>query len=105
MRALTFLTLGLLAVGCSGGSGVLDAGLEILVCLPDEVDAGSSDAGWDGGLDFSCRGRAAPSGGQAELIVSGTVTQAGFTPTVLSDIRVELIHANGTVLASTTSND
>lgn len=121
MRAPAFFLAGSLAVAtaCSSPAPVPDAGGGDAgptadagsdagagpICLADTVDAGATDAGWDGGLDFSCRGRAAPSGGQAELQISGTVTKAGFTRTPMPDILVDLLRADGTVLASTTSGD
>lgn len=95
--------------GIPNDSGTeMDAGVDAgppRICLPDSIDAGSSDAGWDGGYVFSCKGRAPTPGGQAELVVSGIVTKAGFTRPPLADIKVELLGMDGGVLATTTSDD
>ncbi len=112
MRAFTLLLVGSLAA-CGSSSppdaGVPDAGAvdagPTLTCLADTVDGGNADAGWDGGLVFSCRGKAPARGGQAELVISGTVTRAGFSRTALPDIQVELLRPDGTVVASTSSDD
>jgi hypothetical protein len=105
----------LLLVGCGttpgpdgGVDGGADAGFDAgppPVCLADRPDASVSDAGWDGGYDFSCRGQAQPGGGQAELIITGVTTRAGFTRTPMGGVRVELLAGDGTVVASTFSND
>jgi len=118
MRALAVLTLGLTAVACSspptpapdsgfdaGIDAGVDAGPPAPICLPDPIDSGTADAGWDGGYDYSCRGRALEAGGQAELVVSGKVTKAGFTRTPLAGIQLELLRGDGGVLATTTSDD
>ncbi len=92
--------------GAEGTDAGVDAGTMMLVCLPDLVDAGEpTDAGWDGGLDFSCRGLSPGVGGQAELVIAGKTTRAGFTRTALPDVRVELVQPNGTVLATSTAGD
>lgn len=110
MRVLTVLTLSVVAFSC-GKSEVPDAGVEQdagfdagppPLCLPDFEDAGPPG---DGGLDFSCRGRAPSSGGQAQLVVSGTATRAGFTRTPMEGILIDLLSLDGTVLASAVSND
>lgn len=115
MRTRLMLVLVLAACGNPPSPGVdagpIDAGVDAgqpLVCLSDFVDAGEpSDAGvvWDGGLDFSCKGQAPQLGGQAELSIAGKTTKAGFTRSAISDMRVELVKYDGTVLASTTSGD
>lgn len=81
---------------------VEDAGFVAPVCLVDVEDAGPPT---DAGLDFSCRGLPLPVGGQAELVVTGKTTRAGFMRTPMANILVELLRADGTVLASSTSND
>jgi hypothetical protein len=74
------------------------------VCLVDRPDA-SVDAGWDGGYDFSCRGQPRPGGGQAELVLSGITTRAGFSRTAMPGIQLDLVWLDGTVVATTFSND
>lgn len=74
------------------------------VCLADRLDAGADDAGWDGGLDFSCRGQPAGAGGQAQLVITGKTTKAGFTRSLLPGVRLELLSPSGTVLATATSD-
>jgi hypothetical protein len=124
VRASTGLTLGLFAFGLACGSksetpdagpadagsvdaGPVDSGVVVPVCLDDAIDSGSEDAGieWDGGYDFSCRGQASASGGQAQLDVSGKVTRAGFTRTPLADVQVDLLRRDGMVLATAISDD
>ncbi|GEM_PF-2279474 len=116
MRVPLFLVLALLGAACGTPTPPkVDAGLTedagvdagpLQVCLADTVDAGAaSDAGWDGGYDFSCRGRAAMRGGQAELVIAGFVTRAGFARTPMADIRVDLLTASGSVLATQLSDD
>jgi hypothetical protein len=111
MRLALFSLLALAACGKmesvdAGSMPPTDAGFDAgppPVCLPDRLDAGSADAGWDGGYDFSCRGVARPGGGQAELVLTGVTTRAGLTSTPLSGVLVELLSLDGRVLASTTS--
>lgn len=114
MRALTLVLLGLFAVACgttstkTPDSGTIDAGVDagkMPVCLSDFEDAGSSDAGWDGGYDFSCLGAAPTRGGQAQLVISGIVNKAGLSRTALPDVNVDLVSGDGTLLASTHSDD
>ncbi len=115
MRVPTFLVLAAVGAACHSPTPNADAGSPedagvdagpSQICLPDTVDAGtSSDAGWDGGYDFSCRGRAATRGGQAELVISGVTTRAGFARSAMAGIQVDLLSATGTVLASNTSSD
>ena len=112
MRRLLLLACGAL-VACGTPSGVdagTDAGVTVdsgqppvAVCLADKPDASVSDAGWDGGYDFSCRGQPLPAGGQAELVISGKTTRAGFTRTLLGDIDLALLSTSGEVLATATS--
>ncbi len=114
MRVLFILMLAVLGVACgtpvtppvdAGTDAGLDAGPQS-VCLADTVDAGAaSDAGWDGGYDFSCRGRAAIRGGQAELVIAGFATRAGFARKPMADIRIDLLAATGSVLATQTTDD
>ena len=54
--------------GAVDSGSVEDAGFVAPRCLVDVEDAGP---GTDAGLDFSCRGLAQPSGGQAELAITG----------------------------------
>ncbi len=82
----------------------VDAGPPPPVCLGDRPDA-SIDAGWDGGFDFSCRGRTPSAGGQPELVITGNSTRAAFTRNGLPGVVLELLALDGTVLASTTSGD
>lgn len=82
-----------------------DAGSSGPICLEDTVDAGATDAGWDGGYDFSCRGRAPAAGGQAELVVSGKVTLAGFSRNPLEGATVELLSATGVTVTTVTTDD
>lgn len=113
MRATAAAVLAVLSLGC-GKSDVPDAGTTALVdagpqavapvCLADPLDA-SVDAGWDGGLVFSCRGQQPAAGGQAEFVVTGTTAKAGFTRTALPGVQVELLTLEGAVLASTLSGD
>lgn len=114
MRARAVLIVGLMAVGCgkteapdAGFDAGFDAGVipPAPVCLADTIDAGPADAGWDGGLDYSCRGRAPELGGQAQLVVSGKVTKAGLNRTPLIGVQLELLRADGGVLATTSSDD
>lgn len=95
--------------GGGGGSGGAGGGAAAPICLSDMVDAGEpSDAGtppWDGGLDFSCRGLAPGPGGQAELVIAGKTTKAGFTRTARPDVEVDLVRPDGTVLAHGVSGD
>lgn len=86
-------------------AGIPDAGVKGPTCLPDTIDAGAGDAGWDGGYDFSCFGKPPAEGGQAELLVEGFVTRAGFTRTPTADVRVDLLSTDGRVLATATSGD
>lgn len=79
-----------------------DAGFVAPICLVDVEDAGPAS---DAGLDFSCRGLPPPAGGQAELVVTGKTTRAGFMRTPMANILVELLRPDGTVLASATSSD
>lgn len=79
-----------------------DAGLPPPMCLPNTFDAGPPG---DGGLDFSCRGRAPGTGGQAELVITGKATKAGFMRTPLANVALELLSLDGTVLASALSGD
>lgn len=116
MRAMTVVTLSVMAFACGKSEGpdagaidsgaAVDAGFDAghlaPVCLPDQEDAGN---GSDAGLDFSCRGHAPAPGGQAELVVSGKTTRAGFTRTALPGIQLDLLSLDGTVLASTLSGD
>lgn len=114
------LTVGLLclwAAACSSktnpptppdpvDAGPPDAGR---VCLDDTPDAGNADAGLadgggDAGPDLSCQGRAAPTGGQAVLVLRGTVTTAGFTRNPREGITVELVQG-GAVVGSAISDD
>lgn len=117
-RPFAALTLGLLATACGSptvpndagfDAGVADGGFDAgpaPICLADEIDAGApSDAGWDGGYDFACRGRAREAGGQAELLISGFVSRAGFTRTPMGGVQVELFRVDGGRLATTTSSD
>ncbi len=112
MRVLTVM-LSVVALAC-GKSAVPDAGLTLdsgldeidagfvaPLCIDDKQDAGSSD----GGLDFSCSGRARAPGGQAELVLAGKVTRAGFVRTPVTDVLVDLVALDGTVLASAVSGD
>ena len=110
MRALSLVTLGLFVVAC-GKAETPDAGLDSgvvvdagapSVCLPDGEDAGTPS---DAGLDFSCRGRTPVNGGQAELVVTGTATRAGFMRTPVANVVLDLVLLDGTVLASTLSGD
>jgi hypothetical protein len=113
MRVQTVLTLSVVAFAC-GKSDVVDSGVDAgvdagfdagevapPVCLPDREDAGRSDAG----LDFSCRGRAPAPGGQAELVITGKTTRAGFVRTPLTGVQLDLLALDGTVLATTVSGD
>lgn len=84
-------------------AGPVDSGTSIPpTCLPDGFDAGPAS---DAGNDFSCRGRAQGTGGQAELIITGKATRAGFTRTALDGVTIDLLGSDGTVLASTVSGD
>ncbi|MBL8916594.1 MAG: hypothetical protein JNM17_38190 [Archangium sp.] len=89
-------------------SGVEDAGFDAgpaPFCLADRPDA-SVDAGtWDGGYDFSCRGMPRPGGGQGELVLSGITTRAGFMRTPMAGIQLDAVRADGTVMATTFSDD
>jgi hypothetical protein len=120
VRPTALVILGVVALGCGqtpGADAGVDAGSSdsgfdagpMPVCLPDTLDAGSgdagADAGWDGGYDFSCRGRVPAPGGQAELLVGGKAIRAGFTRTPLEGIRLDLLRADGTLLATTSSDD
>lgn len=125
VRAAAMLTAGgmvLALAACSGPKPVPDAGLDAAVdtdagtdagvqpvCLGDapdgSVDGGALDGGRDAGNDFSCLGRPTPPGGQATLVVAGTVTTAGFTRRPRADIPVALCAKDGTVLATGTSDD
>ena len=88
--------------GAVDSGSVEDAGFVAPLCLVDVEDAGP---GTDAGLDFSCRGLPPPPGGQAELVITGKTSRAGFMRTPMSTIRVELLRTDGTVLASATSTD
>ena len=113
MRLLAVLIAGSMAVACGTKTETADAGVDAgfdagppaPTCLVDTIDAGPGDAGWDGGYDYSCRGRAPVMGGQAEFVLSGKVTKAGLTRTRLSGIQVDLLRADGGVLATTRSDD
>lgn len=111
MRLLPTLLLALCLFACGKpetpdagtDAGPLDAGtLNPPVCLPDSFDAGPPS---DAGNDFSCRGRAPGTGGQAELVITGKATQAGFTRTPLVGVTIDLLGTDGTVLASTLTGD
>lgn len=112
MRVLTMITFAVFALACGksevpdagvdAGSQGFDAGVVAPTCLPDEEDAGP---GRDAGLDFSCRGRAPSPGGQAELVITGKATRAGFVRTPLQDVTLDLLSLDGTVLATTTTDD
>lgn len=85
---------------------VEDAGVDAgppPLCLADRPDASVDAGAWDGGYDFSCRGTPRPGGGQGELIISGFTTRAGFTRTPMEGIQVDLVRADGTVMATTLS--
>ncbi|MFZ5442158.1 MAG: hypothetical protein ACOZQL_19275 [Myxococcota bacterium] len=88
--------------GGHDAGGPLDAGVTP-VCLEDRLDAGADDAGWDGGLDFSCRGQPTARGGQAELVIGGKTTKAGLNRALLPGVRLELLSRSGAVLATATS--
>ena len=109
MRVLRVLSLSVVVFAC-GKSEVpdagaadagFDAGVVAPVCLPNLQDAGDGD----GGLDFSCSGRVRAPGGQAELVITGKTTRAGFVRTGLPGVQVDLLDLNGTVLATTVSTD
>ncbi len=112
MRLLTTPLLALCLFACDSkpepdagtdAGGPVDSGTIIPpTCLPDTFDAGPAT---DAGNDFSCRGRAPRSGGQAELVITGKATRAGFTRTALSGVTLELLGSAGTVLASTVSGE
>jgi hypothetical protein len=119
-RVSAFFILALALVGCgtptgtdagvdSGmNGGTMDSGFDagpVPMCLVDRLDAGPDDAGWDGGYDFSCLGQPRPGGGQAELILSGITTRAGFNRTPMAGIQLDLVLLDGTVVATTFSND
>ena len=110
MRILT-VTLSVVFLAC-GKSEVPDAGTPDAgpidagsvappVCLPDIEDAGRDDAG----LDFSCRGRPRGTGGQAELLITGKATRAGFVRTPMPGIQLDLLTLDGTVLTTTVTDD
>ncbi|MFT3712792.1 MAG: hypothetical protein QM817_34505 [Archangium sp.] len=117
---LSALALSITLVGCGTPTGT-DAGIDSGVntggmdsgfdagpapmCLVDRLDAGNTDAGWDGGYDFSCLGQPRPGGGQAELVLSGITTRAGFSRTPMAGIQLDLVLLDGTVVATTFSND
>lgn len=93
--------------GTDAGGAVEDAGFDAgpaPLCLADRPDA-SVDAGWDGGYDFSCRGMPRPGGGQAELVLSGLTTRAGFVRTPLQGIQVDAVRVDGTVMATAFTTD
>ncbi len=107
MRALTVVISCVVFFACGKSevpdAGVVeDAGVLAPVCLVDVEDARPAS---DAGLDFSCRGQPLPSGGQAELAITGKTTRAGFMRTPMRDIRVDLLRIDGTVLSSATSDD
>lgn len=88
----------------SGVMTVVDAGRPP-VCLADVFDAGATDAGTDGGYDFSCRGQAFAAGGQPEFFVEGRTMRGGFQPSPMPGVHLELITRSGVVLASGTTSD
>jgi hypothetical protein len=121
MRALV-MTLAVLAVGCSspsgndgggsgggaggsggGSGGGAGGGSGGQVCLEDRFDAGPPLDGGNG-TNFSCFGAAPGEGGQAELIILGNATRAGFTRTGLPDVQLDLLSTSGAVLATTVSD-
>ena len=111
MRVLWFLTLSVFAFACGKSdtpdasvvdSGTQDAGFIAPVCLPDVEDAGTPG---DAGLDFSCRGQPPASGGQAELVIAGKTTRAGFTRSALQNVQLDLLGPTGNVLAIALSSD
>jgi hypothetical protein len=112
MRILTVLSLSVVLAACgksevpdAGGGvdagGTVDAGVVGPLCLADSEDAGNDDAG----LDFSCLGRPRAPGGQAELVITGKATRAGFVRTPLAGVQLDLLTLDGTVLATTLSTD
>lgn len=112
MRFLTTPLLALCLFACDkpeapdagvDAGATVDAGTVIPpTCLPDTFDAGPAS---DAGNDFSCRGAGPQTGGQAELVITGKATRAGFTRTPVSGVTIELLGSDGTVLASTVSGD
>jgi hypothetical protein len=122
MRVLSLLISSVFAFACGrtdtpDASVVLDAGMSPgdggmspedagfiapPLCLPDVEDAGFPR---DAGLDFSCRGRSPAPGGQAQLLITGKTTRAGFTRTALQYVQLDLLSATGDVLAVALSND
>lgn len=109
VRVLTMLSLSVVVFACGKSevpdAGAVDAGFDAgfvaPVCIPDREDAGDGD----GGLDFSCRGRARAPGGQAELVITGKTTRAGFARTFLAGVQVDLLDLSGAVLATAVSTD
>ena len=105
--------LAVLCLSCGKASSMVDAGMPgvtdagatpMAVCLEDSFSA-QFDGGADGGYDFaSCRGRTRM-GGQAEFVVAGMVTRAGFPRRALGQVKVDLLGASDVVLASTVTDD
>lgn len=89
--------------GGDAGAMEEDAGQMMVgpTCLVDTVDAGPTDAG----LNFSCRGQTAQMGGQAQFVVTGRAMRGGLTRAPLANVQIDLLHRDGTVLATTTSDD
>lgn len=111
MRHLTTSLLALCLFACGKpetpdagtDAGPLDAGpVSPPSCLPDTFDAGLAS---DAGNDFTCRGRAPGTGGQAQLVITGKATRAGFTRTPISGVQIDLLSNTGEVLATTITGD